>query len=411
MPARGSSNKATPLPPREGRAEARSLVRRRCNLGRPRAAAACLVLLAALGACEEPEYVAPPPPEVGVAAPVVRDVTRYAELAGRTEAMQVVEVRARVEGILLEAAAVPGATVNEGDLLFRIDPALFIAERDAAAARVQRAEAELEVAKVRLDRTRRAAERGAANDIEVLEAQAGVDTAAADLEVARRELAIRQLSVDYTEVRAPLAGEIEAGAPDLGSLVGGLGSGLLTRIYDTSSVRVWLTVPDRVFLETTASNEAARARGTDLAYPIEVATETDTGFPHAGVIDYVDPAVDPETGTVRIRATVPNPQNALKPGLFVRTRLVAGQIEDALLVPEAAIGSGQIGRYVLIVGGDGLVQARPVTLGARDGALRIVESGLSPEDRVIVSGILRARPGQPVKTREEAIDAAGSEAP
>lgn len=142
----------------------------------------------------------------------MRDVTRYAELSGRTEAVQVVEVRARVEGVLLEALAAPGSAVDEGDVLFRIDPDLFVAERDAAAARAQRAEAELGVAEVRLDRTRRAAERGAANEIEVLEAQASVDTAEADLEVARRELAIKQLSVDYTEVRAPLSGEIEAGA-------------------------------------------------------------------------------------------------------------------------------------------------------------------------------------------------------
>jgi len=366
-----------------------------------------------LGGCDEREVVAPPPPEVGVAQPIVREVTRYAEFTGRTEAAQVVEVRARVEGVLIEMLAPPGSKVDEGELLFRIDPDLFVAERDAASARVQRAEAELGVARVRLDRTRRAAERGAANDIEVLEAQASVDTAAADLEVAKRELAIKQLSVDYTEIRAPLAGEIEAGAPDLGSLVGGIGSRSLTRIYDTSSVRVWMTVPDRLYLQTAASgNDRQPPRATEgLAYPIEIATEADRGFPHAGVVDYVDPAVDPETGTIRLRATVPNPSGALKPGLFVRTRLVAGQIEDAILVPEAAIGSGQIGRYVLVVAEDGLVQARPVELGAREGKLRVIESGLSPDDRVIVSGILRARPGQPVTARDESIEVSGSETP
>lgn len=362
--------------------------------------------------CKEAEFVPPPPPEVGVAQPLVQNVVRYAEVSGRTEAVQVVEVRARVEGVLEEALAVPGSDVQQGDLLFRIDDDLFAAQRDAAAARVQRAEAELGVAQVRLSRTKRAAEQGGANEIEVLEAEAATNAASAELEVARRELAIKQLSVDYTEVRAPLSGELEAGAPDIGSLVGGIGSGLLTRIYDTSSVHVWLTVPDRLFLQSVAGGQAEVGQRTgELSYPIEVATEADSGFPHEGVIDYVDPSVDPTTGTIRLRATIPNPTGALRPGLFVRSRFVAGRIEDALLIPEAAIGSGQIGQYVLVIGADGLVEARPVTLGVRDGVLRVVESGLAPTDRVIVRGLLRARPGQPVTPREEQISMPNSEQP
>jgi RND family efflux transporter MFP subunit len=370
-----------------------------------------LFLLACVGGmtgCRENSFVPPPPPEVGVARPVVRDVTRYTELAGRTEAVQVVEVRARIEGILLNSLASPGERVSEGDVLFQIDPALFVAERDAAAARVKRAEAELDVAQVNLKRLRGIANQGAASNIELLEAEAAVTTATADLEVTRRELAIKQLSVDYTEVRAPLTGEIQAGAPDIGSIVGGLGSGLLTHIYDTSSVHVWLSVPDRLFLQTASRDDKPDA---ELAYPIEIATEVDEGFPHAGVIDYVDPAADPETGTIRLRATVGNPLGVLKPGLFVRCRLVAGQIEDAVLVPEAALGSGQIGRYVLVIGESGAVEARPVQLGPRDGSLRVIESGLDAGDRVIVRGLLRARPGQTVTVVEEPIESARAEAP
>lgn len=360
----------------------------------------------ALAGCGEAEFAPPPPPEVGVAAPVVRDVTRLTDLSGRTEAVQVVEVRARVEGILLESLASPGSRVEEGEVLFRIDPERFVAERDGAAARLERAEAELGIAEVRLDRVTRAAEMEAVNRIEVLEAQATVDAAKADVEIAKRELETKQLSVDYTEVRAPLTGEMEAGAPDIGSLVGGLGSGPLTRIYDTSSVYVWLNVPDRLFLRTPAG---ARGAGEPIAYPISVASEADEGYPHSGTIDYVDPSVDTRTGTVRLRATVPNPDGALKPGLFVRCRLVAGRIEDAVLVPETAINSGQIGRYVLVVGEDGLVEARSVTLGPRDGSLRVVESGLARDDRVIVRGLLRARPGRPVRAVEESIDDAGAD--
>jgi len=315
--------------------------------------------------------------------------------------------------VLIESLATPGSTVQEGDLLFRIDPDVFIAERDAAAARVMRAEAQLELAQAKLKRVRRAAEQQAANAFELLDAEAAASTAQADLEVARRELAIKQLSVDYTEIHAPLSGQIAEGAPDLGSLVGGLNSGLLTRIYDTSAVRVWITVPDRLFLRMTATNtNNGTSTTTDpTAYPIEIATEDDEGYPHTGVIDYVDPAADPETGTIRLRATVPNPNGALKPGLFVRGRVVAGRIENAILVPEAAIGSGQIGRYVMVIGQDGLVQARPVELGTREGQLRVVTAGLSQDDRVIVSGILRGRPGSPVTAREDPIEAPDSENP
>ncbi len=392
-----------PVPDRRApRARARAL---------PSALAAVLCTLAiALPACEERVVVTPPPPEVGVAQPIVRDITRYADLAGRTEAAQVVEVRARVEGILLDASAAPGSSVKEGDILFRIDPDLFTAERDAAAARVDRAAAELKVAEVKLDRVRRAADQGAANEIAVLEAEAAVDTAAADLEVARRELAIKQLSVDHTEVRAPLAGELEAGAPDIGSLVGTPGEAPLTRIYDTSSVRVWLTVPDRLFLETAARNPPGETNA-ELAYPIRVATEADEGFPHPGVIDYVDPAVDTQTGTIRLRATVPNPTGALKPGLFVRCRLVAGELQNAILIPEAAISSGQIGRYVLVVAENNIVEARPVTIGPREGPLRVIDAGLEPTDRVIIRGLLRARPGQPVNAVSEPLTPADAETP
>ncbi|GAB4545700.1 MAG: efflux RND transporter periplasmic adaptor subunit [Phycisphaerales bacterium] len=383
---------------------------RTCETRVPRVARGLFAVVACalavvLGACgDDVAFVPPQPPEVGVAPPLIRDVTRYAELSGRTEAVQVVEVRARVEGILLESLAVPGSRVDEGDVLFRIDPERFIAERDAAAARVQRAEAALGMAQVTLDRMRQAMAQDAASELEVLDAEANLDAAEADREVARRELAIKQLSVDYTDVRAPLSGEIEAGAPDIGSLVGGLGSGLLTRIYDTSSVHVWLTVPDRIFMQTVGGSVAS---GASVSYPIDVATEGDDGYPHRGVIDYIDPAVDTATGTVRIRATVPNPDGALKPGLFVRCRIVAGRIEGAMLVPEVALGSGQFGRYVLVLNGEDVVEARPITLGPRDGALRVIESGLDAQDRVVVRGLLRARPGQRVTAAADTIEPSG----
>jgi RND family efflux transporter MFP subunit len=354
---------------------------------------ACLGSLSVLGSCEDNTFVPPPPPSVTVANPLVKDVTTFVELTGYTEPFREVEVRARVEGILIEALTNPGQRVEEGELLFRIDPDLFTAHRDAASALVEKAAAELELATVRLERVEQVARQGAATDIELLEARARVNMGSADLKVAQRELAIRQLSVDYTQVRAPISGEIQAGDPSLGSLVGSGGTTLLTRMYDTSKVYAWMAVSDRIFLSTARRDSPADG---PLAYPIELATEVDVDYPYSGVIDYIDPMVDTATGTIRVRAVFDNPTGVLRGGLFVRCRIVAGDTSDAILLPETAIGSGQSGRYVLVVGEGDVVEVRPVVLGPQEGAFRVIEAGVRPDDRVITEGLLRARPGQPV---------------
>jgi RND family efflux transporter MFP subunit len=157
-----------------------------------------------------------------------------------------------------------------------------------------------------------------------------------------------------------------------------------------------MSVSDRVFLNTARSNSRTE---TPIAYPIELATEVDVGYPYSGVIDYIDPVVDTSTGTIRVRAVFENPTGVLRGGLFVRCRLVADAMAGAVLVPESAIGSGQAGRYVLVVGEGNVVESRPVVLGPQDGAFRVIEAGVSPDDRVIIDGLLRARPGQPVNPK------------
>ena len=353
--------------------------------------------------CRENEFVPPPPPTVTVATPQVRDVVEYADLTGRTAPFQEVEVRARVEGILLESLYEEGQRVTEGDVLFRIDPAPFIAQRDAAAAQVQRAEAELELAEVTADRVERSARDGAVSELQALESRAKAKAAAAQLEVARRELAIRQLSVDYTEVHATLTGQIESGAPAIGSLVGPGSDSLLTRIYDTTRVYAWLTLSDRLLL--LASNRADGQSRPELE--VLLATEIDDGYPFRGTIDYIDPVVDTDTGTVRVRGVFDNADGRLKAGLFVRGRIAVRMLEDALLVPETAIGTGQAGKYVLIVNAENVVEVRPVTLGPAEGPMRVIRTGLTGGERVVVSALLRARPGSKVVPEEARPAAAG----
>lgn len=368
---------------------------------RPRAAGPALaVVLAACGA--KNEFQPPPPPRVTVATPVIRDVTTYEDFTGTTEAVDVVEIRARVQGILHEIAYAEGRPVEAGAVLFRIEKDRFEAERDAALAQVTAAETEARQAEVAAQRMERSLEDEAVSELQALEARAKAATAAAAVEVARSRLAIDELELSYTEVTTPIAGRAERSSFAVGSLVGGLGGAPLTRIHDESKINVWFSVPDRL-VQTTRVKSIASGTASQTEYPeVELRTEVDDGWPHRGRIDYADPAVDAETGTLRIRAVFDNATRQLLPGLFVRIRVAGRRLEDALLVPEEALGADQLGRYLLVVGDGDVVERRAVELGPRDGRDRVVLSGVEPGERIVVQGLLRARPGArvtPVEAR------------
>ena len=340
--------------------------------------------------CGENEFQPPPPPSVTVAPPTQRNVVEYAEPTGTTEAFRVVEVRARVQGILQAITYEEGMKVEQDAPLFRIEPALFVATRDAAHARVTSAQVQAKLADTTARRMERSAKDQAVSELQALEARAQADAAVAEVEVAKKELAIKQLDVDYTNVHAPIAGRVARSNFKVGSLVGNLESTALTTIYDDSKIYAWFTVPDRIFLLAKKVGDMK----DDQPFPeIELATEVDVGFPHRGQVDYADPAIDSETGTLRIRAIFDNKDGALVGGLFVRCRIAIRTIPDALLVPETAIGVDQVGRYVFVVDSQGIVERRNVKLGPMDGNLRVISSGLKADDRVIVRGLLRARPG------------------
>ena len=349
-----------------------------------------MVLLA--GGCGENEFQSPPPPRVTVATPEQRDVVEYAMITGSTEVGTAVDVRARVSGILQEVRFEPGTEVQAGDPLFQIDAEPFAAARDALQAQVESAEAALSLAENKEQRVERSALDGALTEVQALEAKAEADVAAAALKVAQRELAIKQLDVDYTEIRAPISGWIERSPFSVGDQVGDSAeSSLLTTVYDDSQIKVYFSVPDRIYLQ------AIRTEAPDAEPPtIEIGTELDEGYPFVGQVDYADPTVDEATGTIQVRAVVQNDDRRLVGGLFVRLRLAIRTLENALLVPQIAIGADQVGSYVLVVGGDGVVERRNIQLGPIDGADRVVTSGLTPDDSVIVRGLLRARPGSTV---------------
>ncbi|MEM6675847.1 MAG: efflux RND transporter periplasmic adaptor subunit [Planctomycetota bacterium] len=359
-------------------------------------------LLAALASCaEEPELQTPPPPPVVVAEPEIRDVTLYVAASGRTEPFETVDVRARVEGVLLEIAHEEGLPVEKGAIMFRIDPRPFQAARDAAAAEVASAEATAELADVTATRMESAFKKEAVSELQALEARAQHNVAVQNVEVAEKNLAIRELDLSYTEISAPISGRAKKSDYFVGSLVGALGSQALTQIVDDSKIRAWFTVPDAVVLQYVVEDRAKPDEPGAGLPPVELAREVDEGFPFVGRIDYVDPEVDIETGTIRLRAVFDNADQNLPSGIFVRVRVPQETKEDAIVIPEVAVGRDQAGTYAFVVGDGDIVERREIELGARVEGGIVIRKGIAPGDRVVVAGQLSARPGSQVSPRTE----------
>ena len=363
-----------------------------------------LGLLAGLVGCsEKPAPIAPKPPLVEVQKPLVKDITNHEVVSGQTAPVQTVEIRARVNGVLEEIAHKEGEPLKAGDLMFRIDPAPFAAARDAAAAQLLSAKATAELADITASRLEKAYKDRAVSELQALEARAKHKVAVENVKVATKNLAIKQLDVSYTEIYAPIDGRAEQSEYFVGSLVGGLGTSALTKIYDDSKIDVWFTLPDRVMLDYAAkAQQEGRVReALDQLPPIELAREIDDDFPFQGRVDYVDPEVDLETGTLRIRAEFDNTEGQLKGGLFVRVRLQAGELKGATIVPEAALGRDQQGSYLLVVGDGGVVERRAVEVGSRTGDGLVILSGIEGADDVIVNGMISARPGATVRIKSD----------
>ncbi|MEM9378531.1 MAG: efflux RND transporter periplasmic adaptor subunit [Planctomycetota bacterium] len=356
-----------------------------------------LLLGATLG-CSEPQFQAPPPPPVVVAEASQEDVLVYEVVSGRTEPFETVEVRARVEGVLQEIAHSDGYRVEAGDLMFRIDPEPFVASRDAAAAQVKAAEAEAELADITATKLEEAFEERAVSELQALEARARHKVALENVEVAEKSLAIRELDVSYTTIHAPISGLVEFSDYFVGSLVGSLGSQALTRVVDDSRLRVWFNLPDRV--ATYILDDQAKVKEIEENLDrttVDIGRDIDEDFPFSATVDYADPEIDIETGSLRIRAMLENTERRLSGGQYVRVRLKVGALEGATVVPMIAINRDQQGKYVYIVADGDVVERREVVTGpdTPSGGV-VIQSGVSVGERVVVAGQLSARPGSKV---------------
>ncbi|MCG8596649.1 MAG: efflux RND transporter periplasmic adaptor subunit [Kiloniellales bacterium] len=360
-----------------------------------------------LSACEEQNtYVAPPAPKVTAARPLVQDVTEYLEFTGTTVAYARVEVPARVPGVLRSLHFEVGTPVNEGELLFTIDPVEYEAQVQAAEAELARAEARRTETAKALERAETLIKRGNISQARVDEAEADFLSAKAEVLVREANLTRARINLGYTRVTAPITGRVGRNLVDVGNLVGQGEATILTDITTYDPIYVYFEVNERDLLRYLAMNRKEAPddspAGRRETMPIEVGLANEEGFPHRGITDFAESQVDPDTGTIRVRGVVPNPGQdpVFLPGLFVRIRLPFETRPDVPLVAERAVGFDQGGQYLLVVSAENVVEKRRVALGPLVDGLRVVTGGIGPDDRVVVNGLQRAREGITVQAAE-----------
>lgn len=350
---------------------------------------------------------APPAPPVTVARPLQKTITEWDEYTGRFTAVEVVEVRARVSGFIDSIHFQEGQIVKQGDLLFVIDPRPYKLAVEQAKADLERAKAKLEIASLDVQRgmplvrsqtlterefdTRRSTER-----------DAGAQVASAEAVVKQAEL-----NLEWTDVRAPIAGRISDKRVDAGNLISGgqTGATLLTVIVSIDPIHFVFDGSEADFLRYIRLSAAGtRPSSRDVQNPVSVRLADESDYAHHGRMNFVDNVLNPKTGTIRGRAVFDNKDGLLTPGFFGRLRLFGGE-REALLLPDSAIASDQSRKIVFTVADDGTVGTKLVALGPMVDGLRVIRSGLAPTDRIVIDGLQRARPGQKVKPEDGKVEA------
>jgi RND family efflux transporter MFP subunit len=361
-----------------------------------------------LVACDRKPAAVSPPPAVTVARPLQKTIAEWDEYTGRFAAVETVEVRARVSGFIDSIHFKEGEVVKQGDLLFVVDPRPYQIAVEQAKAEVERAKAKLEIASLDVQRatplvrsqtlterefdTRRSVERDAAAQV-------------ASLEAASKQA---ELNLEWTQVRAPIAGRISDKRVDAGNLITGgqTGATLLTVIVSIDPIHFVFDGSEADFLHYLRLAAAGvRPSSRDAQNPVSVRLADETDYRHHGRMNFVDNALNPKTGTIRGRAVFDNKDGLLTAGFFGRLRLFGGE-HEALLVPDTAISSDQASKIVFTVADDGTVGSKRVELGPMVDGLRVIRSGLAPTDRIVIDGLQRAHPGQKVTAEDGKLEAA-----
>ncbi|MGK8187473.1 MULTISPECIES: efflux RND transporter periplasmic adaptor subunit [Serratia] len=362
--------------------------------------AAAVSIAFAVAGCNDsaPSATAPPPPAVPVAEVLVRPVTPFVEFSGSLTAVQRVELRPRVAGYIQAVNVPEGRVIEKGHPLFRIDPRPFQAALDAAAARLQEAEATATLAQADFARARTLFNQKVIAREPFDAATAAMNVSKARVNAAKAALTAAQLDMTFTRVTAPIAGRVGRTLITEGNYVAS-GITALTTIVSVNPLHVYFDVDERTYLQSLAA-----WRDKTATHEIKVMTALigDKTYSRPGRVDFIANAAERTTGTVRLRAVIDNPDGRLSPGLFAKIKLETGAPQAKVLIADRSIGTDQSRRYVLVVDKNNKTEYRPVELGPVVDGMRVIERGLQPGERIVVKGLVR--PGMAVTPRPTMID-------
>ncbi|WP_091924634.1 efflux RND transporter periplasmic adaptor subunit [Phyllobacterium sp. CL33Tsu] len=361
--------------------------------------AALLTGAFALAACSEQNtYEPPPPPKVDVALPVKQNVTPYLETTGTTASINSTALVARVQGFIQSINYRDGDAVKAGTVLFVIEPEPYQLALDQANAAKASADAALKQSQAEFERQKALVAKTFATQQDLEKAEAARDANIAAQQQATASIQQAELNLSYTQVKAPFDGVVTARLVSVGELVGPNNVSTLASIVQFNPIYVDFNVSEKEVLRVRATMQKRGVTTQDLKkIPVEIGLQTEKGYPHVGALDYAAPIITANTGQLAVRGVFDNENRQLLPGYFVRVRVPLFEEPDRLLVPDRAVGSDQSGRYVLIAGKDDIVEQRTVQLGQLVGELRVVSSGVTADDRIVVSGLLTAIPGQKIE--------------
>ncbi|ADJ23913.1 efflux transporter, RND family, MFP subunit [Hyphomicrobium denitrificans ATCC 51888] len=361
-------------------------------------AACALVGVLTLAACgEKNAFVPPPPPKIEVAQPLKKTVTRYLEATGNTAAVNTTTLVARVQGFIQAIKYNDGDLVKAGDVLFVIEQKPYQLSLEQAEAGQASAQADTKKAEADYARQVDLAAKNIASQATLDQATASKDAAIAKQTQSEVDIEQAKLNLSYTEVKAPFDGIVTAREVSLGQLVGAGGPTTLATIVQLNPIYVNFAISETDVQDIRSSMRAQGLTREDMKkIPIEVGLQSEQGYPHKGTLDYAAPTITAATGTLLVRGVLPNENRSLLPGYFVRVRVPRAEQPNMLLVPDRVVGSDQSGRYVLVANKDNDLEQRKVVLGQQVGDLRVIDKGLQPDDRVVISGLMSVIPGQKI---------------
>jgi len=356
-----------------------------------------LIAALSLAGCSPKPPAPPPPPSVSVAPVLQRDVAEWDEFSGRLEAVDQVQIRPRVSGYIKRVTFTEGREVRKGETLFEIDPRPYQADLDRAQAQLEQARTAADLAAREVARAEKLVNVQAISREEFDSRTSAQANGVAAVRAAEAAVQTARLNLNWTQVRSPIAGRVSRAEVTEGNLVqaGPPDATLLTTVVSLDSIYLYFDSDEQTYLRYTGRAAADGGKGWhNDRLPVYLGLANETGFPHEGRLDFVDNRIDPTSGTIRTRAIFSNRDRRFTPGLFARVKLVGGQRQPALLVRDAAVGTDQDRKFVLVLAKGDSLAYRPVELGRlSDDGLRIVRSGLEPGEKVVVNGLMRVRPG------------------